>query len=349
MRKIRKSLRFQFVWNLIRFLRMKEFYAMSGDSFWDNVRQTRSPRASAPFWFQRLLMFLLRLDFEVCSSDEYSFPFYCLTPPQWDRKRTVLYLHGGGNVNEATKTHWFFLIRTAVRARARIVMPQYPLAPEYSCADALEMIREVYEKILETTSSDHVFLMGDSAGGGLTLSSAMLFRDLGLPGPRCLVMISPALEFGVSDSEFQPEIPNIEKLDPMLSFGSFSTILEKWRGPFSPGDWHAEPLFGDLEGLPPMTIFIGTSDILSLGARAFLKKVSKLNEEKEKRSREGLKNEQAPKRLILLEYREFPEMFHCWPLIPLPESREARNEIWEIIQSDREEPGKRQKMEESFF
>ncbi len=334
MGKNRKSIRFYLVRRLIRLLRIKEFYGKSGASFWEEVRRKRSRRGSAPSLLQRWLIFLSRFQFETIFLPGRKQPVFTLNYGKWNRRNIVLYLHGGGNVDEATRTHWFFLMRLAKRTGARIVAPEYPLAPDNSCENALEMIREVYVKLLETFSSESIFLMGDSAGGGLTLSSAMFFRERGLPMPRNLIMISPALEFGVSDPEFQAEIPKLEKRDPMLSFGGFPTILEKWRGTLPPGDWRAEPLWGNLENLPPMTIFIGTDDILSLGTRTFLKKVMKVNERYEKREKEKAGKISDPP--VRLRYREFPEMFHCWLLFPIPEACAGQKEIWEIILANKE-------------
>lgn len=321
-RSSRPSLRYRFVCFLIWALRHKQFYSQSGDAFWRAVRRRRPRHGSLPCRPRRLLMKLLGWKFETQLID--GMPVFVLTPRIWRKgvragtrsPRTVLYLHGGGNVMEAVSTHWNFLSELIWRTGARIVVPQYPLAPDFACFDALRMILAVYEKLLESTPAEEILLMGDSAGGSLTLSCGMLFRELGLPQPRRLIMISPSLQISPPDPEDE-EAKECDQRDVMLSCGSFATILAGWRGELEETDWRLQPAWGDFQNLPPMTLFTGTADVLNRGARLFRDRVQ-----------EALRRNPGS---VSLDYQEAPDRFHCWVLIPVPESKAERKEIWRLV------------------
>ncbi|MBP3693590.1 MAG: alpha/beta hydrolase fold domain-containing protein [Thermoguttaceae bacterium] len=322
-----KSPAFRLVCRIIRWLGHKKFYASSGDAFWQKVLAQRPARGSAPGPLRIACMKLLGWHFERRILGGH--PVYFMRPRKFDGSRTILYLHGGGFVNEAVNTHWDFLSWLLFQTRAQIVVPQYPLAPQANVLDVLPFLQKVYEYLLETDPPENIILMGDSAGGNLTLVCGMLFREMHLPQPRHLVMISPAMEMAAPDLDSDTEAREAEARDPMLSFGSFDTIFNAWRGPLAPEDWRVQPLFGDPAGLAPMTVFAGTDDILCRSAERFHEKVCRLNSNPDDPADPNdTPSEKSP---IRLDFHRFPEMFHCWLLIPMPESRTARNFLKNII------------------
>ena len=87
-------------------------------------------------------------------------------------------------------------------------------------------------------------------------------------------------------------------------------------GDLSLDDPRISPLFGDLEDLPPIAIFSGTSDILLVDGRRLAAKLTE----------EGM-----PKHA----YHEYDGMFHVWMLFPIPEGKRARAETVEFIRGHR--------------
>ena len=55
-------------------------------------------------------------------------PIYTVTTPSSAPERTVIYLHGGGWVNEIKSQHWQLAAHIAVEAQAAVIVPIYPLA-----------------------------------------------------------------------------------------------------------------------------------------------------------------------------------------------------------------------------
>ena len=64
------------------------------------------------------------------------------------------------------------------------------------------------------------------------------------------------------------------------------------------------PLCGDLNGLAPITLFSGTRDVLNCDARRYVRKAADAH--------------------LPLDYHEAPEMLHDYPLLRIPEAREAQ-------------------------
>lgn len=310
-----KSPGFYFVSTIIRLLRHKFFYGQQGETFWKSVQRGRSPRGSRPNAFRRAVQMLQGLKFHEETIG--NIPCFFLEPVKKrnsDEKtgmKTVLYIHGGGYVNEALDAHWHFVGRAMLRTGVRIVFPQYSLAPEFTCEDALPELLHTYEEILKNVPPEKIFVMGDSAGGGLALSLLQDLREHALPQPRHAILISPSVELGVPDLETDAQARALEEKDIMLSFRSFSTLRNRWRGTLPETDWRVQPFYGSLEGLAPAVLFTGTADILNCCAHRFQKKA---------------REENYP-----LEFCEYPEMFHCWLLLPIPESWKPRKRIYEIL------------------
>jgi monoterpene epsilon-lactone hydrolase len=223
----------------------------------------------------------------------------------------VLYIHGGAYIHDITAAHWRFIARMAEATGLTFTVPLYPLAPVHTCADASRAVTAVYRDLLDEHSGSPVAVMGDSAGGGLSLSLAMQLRDAGLPPPRCLVLLSPWLDVTMSD----PSQASIERSDVMLMRPGLKAAGRWYAGAWAPRDPRVSPLFGELGGLPPVLMFCGSHDILVADARRLAERVV----------REG-PGQDIPGRLDLT-YHEEPGLMHVYAILPLPEARSAQARI----------------------
>jgi monoterpene epsilon-lactone hydrolase len=148
-----------------------------------------------------------------------------------------------------------------------------------------------------------VIVMGDSAGGGMALSLAQQLRDAARPLPTRLILISPGLDMTFSD----PRQPVIAVQDKMLDIPGLLVAGRWYAGGLSSADPKISPLFGSLASLPPIAVFTGTHDLLNPDARRLQAKAAQ----------DG----------ALLSFHEYEGMFHVWPLAPIPEARQAINEM----------------------
>lgn len=81
-----------------------------------------------------------------------------------------------------------------------------------------------------------------------------------------------------------------------------------------PKSYLVSPVYGSLRDLAPVTLFIGTRDILYPDCRKL--------------------RDQAAAEGARLDYREYDQMVHNWMPGPMPEAKRALAEIVETISSD---------------
>ncbi len=67
-----------------------------------------------------------------------------------------------------------------------------------------------------------------------------------------------------------PAQATIEKRDILLARGGLKEAGRLYAGDLEVTDWRVSPLFGDLTGLAPMSVYTGTHDILVTDSRASL-------------------------------------------------------------------------------
>ncbi|GAB4112096.1 MAG: alpha/beta hydrolase [Sandaracinaceae bacterium] len=110
-----------------------------------------------------------------------------------------LYFHGGGFVLGSLRSHDGLVRTLAARTGFVFVSVDYRLAPEHKLPaahdDALAAYRWVHTRAEELgIDPARLGLAGDSAGGNLVLATAISARDEGLPAPRALFPIYPAVD-----------------------------------------------------------------------------------------------------------------------------------------------------------
>jgi epsilon-lactone hydrolase len=180
----------------------------------------------------------------------------CVDAPEPDR--VVLYLHGGGYVMGSRTTHRGLAGRIARAARARVLLPDYRLAPEHPFPAALEDAVACWRWLVsEGHAPERMIIAGDSAGGGLALATLLALKAAGDPLPACAIGLSPWTDLEGTGPTAEPGAVS----DPMLTVeGLRSTgrqyAVDDLRNPL------AAPLHGDLAGLPPLLLQVGTREIL---------------------------------------------------------------------------------------
>ena len=175
-------------------------------------------------------------------------------------RNVILYLHGGGYCICSLDTHRGLAARLAMASQARLLNIDYRLAPENPFPAALEDALAAYKWLLEQgIPAGQIAIGGDSAGGGLTLATAVSARDESLPLPAALFLLSPWTDLTFSGESHRSR----KKVDPM--FGGENGSLDfapAYLGGQDPGNPLISPLFADLHGLPPTLIHVGNDEIL---------------------------------------------------------------------------------------
>ncbi|MCW5747065.1 MAG: alpha/beta hydrolase [Alphaproteobacteria bacterium] len=177
--------------------------------------------------------------------------------------RKILYLHGGGYGMGSTRSHRHLAAALGIAARADVLLPDYRLAPEHRFPAALDDALAVYRRVLAATSADRVAVMGDSAGGGLTIATLLAARDAGLALPAAAVCLSPWV-----DLTSGPDSPvgKATAGDPLVKIADLTGYARAYLGE-TPGTTPlASPVFADLRGLPALLIHASASEALASDA-----------------------------------------------------------------------------------
>ena len=219
--------------------------------------------------------------------------------------RTVLYLHGGGYVGEISPEHWLLVSRLA-DAGVAVEVPLYGLAPQHSFEEAYAFVTQVYRELLQDRDARTVTFIGDSAGGGLALGFAQCLAALGLPAPAALVLVAPWLDITCKN----PEIEALEPHDPWLGRAGAIVAGRLWARGADPDDPRLSPINGELRGLPPIEIYVGTRDIVYPDVRKLQQRVV-----------------QAGAAGPRLEVTVCADACHVYPLVPVREGRAAAARI----------------------
>ena len=175
---------------------------------------------------------------------------------------TILYLHGGAYCVGSPATHRAITSHLARRTSARVFVADYRLAPEHAFPAPVDDAVAAYRALLRDGGSpQRSAIIGDSAGGGLVLVTALRLRELGEPLPAALVLFSPWIDLGTPDRGVEPAG------ETMLSRAWTAECARLYLQGCDSGDPLASPINGDLCGLPPTLVQVGQDELLLPDAR----------------------------------------------------------------------------------
>src|SRR4030065_1127229 len=186
-------------------------------------------------------------------------PAEWITPRGISTERVVLYIHGGSFNSGSINSHRPLAANIAITCKARALIIDYRLAPEFPYPAALEDSLEAYEWLLSNgIPAEQIALMGDSAGGTLTLALLIMIRDQGKPLPAMAVCLSPATDMTMSGESW---VSN-QKKDFVLELSNIRTSGEIYLRGADLRSPLVSPLYADLHGLPPILIQVGSAEVL---------------------------------------------------------------------------------------
>lgn len=179
-----------------------------------------------------------------------------VTPPP---ERVVLYLHGGAFITESPQLHGVLLARLCAAAGTRGFMVSYRLAPEHPYPAATDDCLAAYRYLLDNGyPSQRIAIAGDSAGGNLTLVTLQRARDEGLPLPAAAVCLSPVTDATFSGASYERN----DDVDPLFPRSALEHLAEFYVPAELRSHPYVSPLFGNVAGLPPTLLIVGSSELL---------------------------------------------------------------------------------------
>jgi len=238
-------------------------------------------------------------------------PAEWITTPDSIKEKVVLYLHGGGWIAGSINTHRDLVSRISRVSKTRILIIDYRLAPEHPYPAGLEDSITAYKWLINTEKivPNNVVVAGDSAGGGLTIACLIALRDEGVPLPAAAVCLSPGVDATMSGESLKTKA----EVDPFLTPESVEFMTKQLLGDVDPEE--VTLLNKDLQGLPPLLIQVGTSEILLDDSIRLA--------------------ERAKAAGVNVKLEVWDDMIHVFQAFAAfaPESREAIGKIGEFIQN----------------
>ena len=228
-----------------------------------------------------------------------------------DSGLSILYLHGGGYSFYPRSFYDNLAALIALSADCRLFAAEYRLSPEHKYPAQLEDATRAYRWMLEQgTDPQRLVVLGDSAGGNLTLALLLSLPGLRLPPPALAVCLSPATDF-VGSEETAPETSERDwiTLEMALRWADW------YCSPAERSDPLVSPVNADLTHLPPVYVQAGGAEILLPGIEEFVRRAKQQGAD------------------VTLE--TWPDMNHDFQAFgsEVPQSAEAIRRIGEVIAS----------------
>jgi len=247
----------------------------------------------------------------VKNEHKYGMQVFTWNDKEDPNQKVIYYFHGGAYVFQPTLFHYLSVDSIAKALDAKVVFPIYPRAPLQTYKDAYPKLLNLYEEIMDSVESpEQITIMGDSAGGGLALGMGVYIRENNLSQPKDIILLSPWIDIFTQ----HPDMSKIYDNDPMLDAWLPARIGIMWAdGTENLRNPLVSPTFADVSHLAPISISIGTRDILFPSVRLFHEKLKDLG---------------IPHNMTIAENQN-----HVYQLFPTLEGLRARNNIKDIINS----------------
>jgi acetyl esterase/lipase len=234
-------------------------------------------------------LFPLAADVRVEQVAAHGVPAEWTSTPLASSSEVILYLHGGGYAWGSLKSHRHLVSEVGRAAAMRTLALDYRRAPEFPFPQALEDAVSGYGFLLDAGFEPRqIAVAGDSAGAGLAVALLVRLKELGMPQPACAVLFSPWADMTATAQSYSRNA----KRDPVLNRELMQFLAGQYLGEWARDTPLASPVFADLGGIAPLTIFVGATECLLDDAIALARAA-------------GLAD-------VSVRLEIWPKMFHIW-------------------------------------
>lgn len=184
-----------------------------------------------------------------------------LVEPEGDaRAGTILYFHGGSFALGSPETAMSLTAHLVLRTGMRAISFDYRLAPEDPFPAGVEDCFSAYGALLEQgNTAESIAVAGDSAGGAMSVTTALSARNQGVPVPACVVCFSP----GGDPMRSGGSLVSRRDKDPFFTPEALRASGERYLAGADPDTEMASPVSrADMSGFPPLLVQVGGDEIL---------------------------------------------------------------------------------------
>jgi monoterpene epsilon-lactone hydrolase len=235
-------------------------------------------------------------------------PAEWVTAPNAVEDRVFLYLHGGAYIMGSCNTHRYIASKLARSTAARVLVPEYRLAPENPFPAAIEDAVKVYRWLISSGfAPDKIIIGGDSAGGGLTFATLISLKDEEEALPALAVLLSPWTDMEGTGESMETRAD----VDPWLSPDASRTTPALYIRDMDPRHPLVSPIYADLSGLPTMLVHVGNDEILLSDSARLV--------------------DRARASGVEITFKIWDEMWHVFQTFAIPEGQQAIDEIGDFV------------------
>lgn len=176
--------------------------------------------------------------------------------------RVILFIHGGGYRLGDAASYRGLASQLAIRTGVPVFSLDYPLTPEHPFPAAYDAA-EAALVWLAYREHRQISLVGDSAGGGLAL--ALLGVAMSEVRPASVVVFSPWTDLALTGRSFHDPATR----DPIFEPSVLTALADAYLSGADPRDGRASPLYAIPDNLPPITIQVGSEELLLDDSRRY--------------------------------------------------------------------------------
>ena len=179
----------------------------------------------------------------------------------------ILHLHGGWFNWGSAQAYRNLVGHIAARAGADGFVPDYRLAPEHPFPAAVHDMQECFRGLIER-GIGRIAISGDSAGGNLALVLLTLLVASDDVAPVAAAVLSPVTDLALTGPSFETRA----EADPYFTRSQVEGLVRSYLGDADPKNPLASPLYGNLAGLPPISIHVGEDEVLLDDSRRYFER-----------------------------------------------------------------------------
>jgi acetyl esterase/lipase len=230
-----------------------------------------------------------------------------------ETEKVIMFLHGGAYY-QGLDDKYLVMAKNFSEAfnKSKVLIVDYRLAPRNLYPAALNDAVDSYKYLLLIGyKSENIIFAGDSAGGGLALSSALYLKEHNIEMPKAIITFSASTNACCDGDSWTKNLD----IDPLLGKHTNPDLIKPiYAGKEELKNPYISALYGDLKGLPKLLMQVGTHEVILSDTLDFAEKAKKAGVE--------------------IKQTIYQGMFHVFQVVPnLPEGKEAWKEVHEFLMS----------------
>lgn len=191
-------------------------------------------------------------------------------PGTFDEAKIIIHLHGGLFSLGSLQSHTPMATYIASALSTKVLFVEYALAPEKPFPNGLNDVLKVYRELIRKYPNAKISLIGDSAGGGLSVSLVKKLTEEKLQLPLSVILISPWLNLtcNTESHETRKKMDQILTKEMLVEYANYYVADNKWN--------EADPSQLTFNSFPPLFVLVGSNEVLFDDSKLLYEKIRPL-------------------------------------------------------------------------